>query len=323
MPDPYISVVVTAYTRRQYLPEALRSLENQILDKSKFEVIVVKNFEHPKNDEMIRRNGWKEVTFSESLDIISMTVLGVEESRGDVVTFLDDDDMYAPERLSYIYVTFRSVKDLIWFHNLQYYIDRDGRLVPSEDPRALFYTRIQPPFSFVLRSDDRSWLRLIRMYGGLHHNSSSIAVARHVAEGLRGMRGTMPDLALTTIAGAYEGLMYHTAKRLTYYRIHGGGISRIRDRRRLLMDRLATLTLLKNYRSKLRERPLYLLLLAYVVGSYCSTLELAPRTILYLLAIMRLIMSSSTRPNVREMPWLASTVLALLGSSALPMRRSR
>ena len=42
---PYISVIVTAYNRRQYLPDALRSLEAQTLSKDKFEVIVVKNFE--------------------------------------------------------------------------------------------------------------------------------------------------------------------------------------------------------------------------------------------------------------------------------------
>ena len=54
-----ISVIVTAYNRRQYLPEALRSLEVQTLSRDEFEVIVVKNFEDPVSDEIIRRNGWR------------------------------------------------------------------------------------------------------------------------------------------------------------------------------------------------------------------------------------------------------------------------
>jgi glycosyltransferase involved in cell wall biosynthesis len=43
--QPYISVIVTAYNRRKYLPFALTSLEAQTLPRGRFEVIVVKNFE--------------------------------------------------------------------------------------------------------------------------------------------------------------------------------------------------------------------------------------------------------------------------------------
>ncbi|MGC9113386.1 glycosyltransferase family A protein [Acidilobus sp.] len=55
----FISVIVTAYNRKQYLPYALRSLESQSLSKDRFEVIVVKNFEDKESDKIIRRNGWK------------------------------------------------------------------------------------------------------------------------------------------------------------------------------------------------------------------------------------------------------------------------
>jgi Glycosyl transferase family 2. len=59
--QPYISVIVTAYNRRKYLPFALRSLEAQTLPRNRFEVIVVKNFEDKKSDNIISRNGWKDV----------------------------------------------------------------------------------------------------------------------------------------------------------------------------------------------------------------------------------------------------------------------
>jgi len=58
--QPYISVIVTAYNRRRYLPFALKSLEAQTLPKDKFEVIVVKNFDDKESDNIISRNGWKE-----------------------------------------------------------------------------------------------------------------------------------------------------------------------------------------------------------------------------------------------------------------------
>ncbi|MFP3287223.1 MAG: glycosyltransferase [Acidilobus sp.] len=59
--QPYISVIVTAYNRRRYLPFALRSLETQTLPRDKFEVIVVKNFYDKESDDIISRNGWKDV----------------------------------------------------------------------------------------------------------------------------------------------------------------------------------------------------------------------------------------------------------------------
>jgi len=47
---PYISVIVTAYKRRQYLYNALLSLKAQTLSRNKYEVIVVKDFEDPQID---------------------------------------------------------------------------------------------------------------------------------------------------------------------------------------------------------------------------------------------------------------------------------
>jgi len=59
--QPYISVIVTAYDRRRYLPFTLRSLEAQTLPRDRFEVIVVKNFDDKESDNIISRNGWKDV----------------------------------------------------------------------------------------------------------------------------------------------------------------------------------------------------------------------------------------------------------------------
>lgn len=45
MEKPFISVIVTAYNRKQFILEALNSIVNQTLSKDKYEVIVTKNFE--------------------------------------------------------------------------------------------------------------------------------------------------------------------------------------------------------------------------------------------------------------------------------------
>ncbi|WP_048816751.1 glycosyltransferase family 2 protein [Caldisphaera lagunensis] len=102
MEYPKISVIVTAYNRKKYLPYALQSLEQQTLDKDKFEVIVIKNFEDQLSDKIIERNNWKNMVIEENNTLGEKLSLGIDESKGDIITFLEDDDMYKPERLMYI-----------------------------------------------------------------------------------------------------------------------------------------------------------------------------------------------------------------------------
>ena len=62
---PYISVIVTAYKRRQYLYNALLSLKAQTFSRDKYEVIVVKDFEDHQIDNLIKDMGWKSVYSNE------------------------------------------------------------------------------------------------------------------------------------------------------------------------------------------------------------------------------------------------------------------
>ncbi|WP_048816757.1 glycosyltransferase family A protein [Caldisphaera lagunensis] len=109
MNNQFISVIVTAHNRKKYLPYALQSLEKQTLDKDKFEVIVVKNFEDQLSDKIIERNNWKNIVTEENNTLGEKLSLGIDESKGDIITFLEDDT-YKPERLMYIYKSFQKIK---------------------------------------------------------------------------------------------------------------------------------------------------------------------------------------------------------------------
>ena len=50
---PYISVIITAYNRKEFLLNAIKSAINQTLDKKYYEIIVIKNFEDKNIDEFI------------------------------------------------------------------------------------------------------------------------------------------------------------------------------------------------------------------------------------------------------------------------------
>jgi len=120
-----ISVIVTAHDRRKYLPFALKSLESQTIPKDKFEVIVVKNFEDNISDEIVSRNKWKNIVTDEK-SLSSKIAIGFKESKGDIITFLEDDDLYREDRLAKVYETFNKFNDLIYFHNSQELIFEKG-----------------------------------------------------------------------------------------------------------------------------------------------------------------------------------------------------
>jgi len=234
MGQPYISVIVTAYNRRRYLPFALRSLEAQTLLRDKFEVIVVKNFDDKESDDIISRNGWKDV-YNDDLYQGRMVLAGLEESRGEVITFLDDDDMYVSNRLEEVYKAFTSFKRLVYFHNSQTIIDSNGNVLEKPLPSLPISKNLVGGSPIVIDVDKLRGLAkkynvsvadlVLKVRARADFNSSSLAVRRSALDVSAHLLRELPiSVDSFTFASSLRagGLMYFTNERLTLYRVHGG-----------------------------------------------------------------------------------------------------
>lgn len=127
----YISVIVIVYDRDKYINDALRSLQNQILDKEKFEVIVVTNIpltlqEFPGMNLRVIESSSKKGT--------AKYVEGMNLSKGKIICFLEDDDAFSPEKLEIVYNIFTSYPDIAFYknntlkaHDFNQYMDRSRR----------------------------------------------------------------------------------------------------------------------------------------------------------------------------------------------------
>ena len=124
--DPYISVVITAHNRKEFLKEAINSVINQTLDKDFYEIIVVKNFDDQEVDNLIGKNKIINLKSRDNSLIGEDLALGIERARGEVISFLDDDDLFIPEKLEIVYNFFKKYKDLAYLHNNDYFIDGKG-----------------------------------------------------------------------------------------------------------------------------------------------------------------------------------------------------
>ena len=115
MSKPHISVIITAYNRKDFIKEAIQSVLDQTLDKNFYEIIVVKNFRTPL-DQKWRKNRVKLIYKPEG-SIGEFLSAGILHARGEIIAFLDDDDTFTKNKLETVYSIFLNNKDLGYYHN--------------------------------------------------------------------------------------------------------------------------------------------------------------------------------------------------------------
>lgn len=217
---PYLSVIVTAYRRKQYLLDAVRSVLDQDLDRSEYEVIVLKDFSDTSIDPTLSREAPVVRVHTEDLRLMGeMLAKGIELARGEVLCFLEDDDRFCPGKLRGVRDLFRSDPRLAFVRNSYQAIDAAGApLLTWERMRP------QPSQSFVLEARGPSGPALRRVFRfGTHVNLSTMSIrielARARPELLRAVPAS-PDLYLFLAAAVSDGTIRAEAARWNEYRVH-------------------------------------------------------------------------------------------------------
>ena len=112
---PCISVIITAYNRKEFLLNAINSAVNQTLDKKYYEIIVVKNFTENTIDRFIDEHHIKNIQMDGAVG--EFLYAGVSASSGEIISFLDDDDLFSNDKLEVVYNKFKANINLCYYHN--------------------------------------------------------------------------------------------------------------------------------------------------------------------------------------------------------------
>ena len=136
MSTPDITVVITAYNRKDFLEGAINSVLNQTLDKDKFEVIVVKNYSDEMIDNIIRKNGLKQLVMEGAIG--KYLSAAAKASRGRIISFLDDDDKFVENKLEVVYNKFNTEINLVYLHNDATFISDDGKILNNSSNHCDF-----------------------------------------------------------------------------------------------------------------------------------------------------------------------------------------
>ncbi len=103
-----------AHNRREFLTNAIDSVINQTLDDDKYEIIVILNFQDPG---LLQFSPRVRFIYHTDLTIGEVISLGVRESSGEIISFLDDDDIFLPGKLQKVREVFNKNPKLAYFHN--------------------------------------------------------------------------------------------------------------------------------------------------------------------------------------------------------------
>lgn len=118
----FISVVIIAYNRKEFLVNAIESVMNQTLSKDNYEILVIKNFRDPIIDKFIEENNIKNV-YSGDKTLSGKIANALNICKGNVISFLEDDDLFLKNKLEYVYNLFNNNKDLVFYRNAVSFID--------------------------------------------------------------------------------------------------------------------------------------------------------------------------------------------------------
>lgn len=218
-PPPFLSVLVPAYRRRQFLQSAVQSVLDQTISKGDVEIIVLKDFADPTLDAWLGGLGPSVRTVTEDMALIGqMLVRGLALARGEVICLLEDDDRFRPVKLERVAELFRHDPRLGFVRNSYDGIDVRGAPLPSWEG-----FRPQPPKSVSWGPGrDRLSIPWLYRYGG-YINLSSMSMRASVARRWASWIERLPassDVVLFVLAVASDVTVRVESNRWNEYRVH-------------------------------------------------------------------------------------------------------
>lgn len=202
-----LSVIVTDFNRLQFINYALSSLPKD----TDVEVILVTNIDRTK----ISNNGVKTTyIFNKGKTYGDMVRSAIQESKGDIICFLEDDDVYTPDKIDYVKKIFGAKNNLSYYHNSYFKIDEAGKKIGEELKKASIYFT---PF--------KNYIEVRRiMKRDVDHNLSSMVINRQYIKTNELITLSKINLSVDTYIFAVslkEGTeLIDDNKQLTGYRIH-------------------------------------------------------------------------------------------------------
>ena len=210
---PILSVIVTAYNRKEFLLEALQSAVNQTLPRDSYEIICIKNFNDQKIDKYLKDNSIISIVRRGALG--EYLYLAAKKAKGEILVFLDDDDLISKDKLEQVNFVFSRYNTIGFYHNSQ---------LKGENPQKNFSRLYEKKFKIV-RYPYKHSFKYLKTAG---FNMSSIAIKKRILfSHLNELKKVIasPDSFMFIISLISKTDIFIDDGKYTFYRLHSNNIS--------------------------------------------------------------------------------------------------
>lgn len=214
-----ISIVIGAHDRKEFLIDAVSSVLSQNYGKDGYEIVVVKNFSDANIDGFLSANNVVSI-LSDAKNLSNKHAVGINHSKGDIICFLDDDDLFEPQKLKTIRESFDSITDLSFIHNGMFFSDYGGSII--EQMKKFDAILFDP-------SDCKPGIIRKMLQALVTYNCSSMSISGEMARKyapIIDQTSQESDTFWFLAALDFGGRLLCLPDYLTRYRRHRGGISR-------------------------------------------------------------------------------------------------
>lgn len=138
-------------------------------------ILVIKNFKDKELDAKLSESGIR-IIYSEDESLGGKMAESLSYCKGDVISFLEDDDFFHEHKLESIEKAFMEAHDLGYYHNDFFEIDAEERPLNPE-----IYKHLTKALVLKTKEDIRDSILMLSKYKAIGHNSS-ITVRKVVLE---------------------------------------------------------------------------------------------------------------------------------------------
>lgn len=225
--DLKISVVITVYNRREFINDAIKSVINQTVNLSSYEIIIISNF--PINIESSKDERKITVVVMDGT-VGQFLYKGICVAKYDIITFLEDDDLFLPDKFKHILEIFSNNQNLSYYHNNFHFVNKQNKLInyyrlnESE-------SKLKSNFKLFTNTKDLRYLKKILKVSG-DFNLSCITIKKSLLEKYLGLLKEIksnPDAFFFWTSLISESELFIEGTCLTNYRIHKANVSSQKD----------------------------------------------------------------------------------------------
>ena len=236
---PLVSIIIINYNYEKFLPRAIDSALQQTYPLK--EIIVVDDGSTDSSRQIINQYG-NQITpvFQENRGMTAATNTGFSASRGEIIFFLDSDDVFFPHKVEEMVKHYLQVipqnPDVLIFHRLE--MTTDEGIILTLTPKGGLSTLDgkRENGSFEKLSAPEAAYRYIQKWGFLPFRASPTTSGLSLTRSLARRIFPLPEGReiictdrLLTYGAMLLGTVYGSSQVLGSYIIHGDNISLIKD----------------------------------------------------------------------------------------------